>query len=180
MLVCVSLYECSFVCLSVCMCVCVCVSSVYVCICGFLQRVYCICHNVDMLTHVWVWKSEVLSCCSPSYFGGQGVSLTLTIGIYHHHSYTHTFLMLVLQVYVIMPVFFYMDAGDHYTCIKVLHILSCIPQTQANTFITLLTINLPTDQSSSSLLTALIARNQSFNIWAFRETFYIQTIIPSN
>lgn len=118
---------------------------------------------VNVLTHACVWKPEVLSCCSPSYFWGQDVSLTLTIGIYHHHPYTYMFLMLVLQVYVTIPVF-YMDAEDHHTHIKVLHILNCIPQTQANIFIILLTINLPTNRSSSSLLTALIARNQSFNV----------------
>lgn len=155
-------------CVSVCMCVCVYVSSVYVCICGFLHYEYivyvcCICHHVNVLTHACVWKPEVLSCCSPSYFWGQGVSLTLTIDIYHHHCYTHMFLMLVLQVYVTIPVF-YMDAEDHHTHIKGLYILNYIPQTQANIFIVLLTINLPMNRPSSSLLTVLIARNQSFNI----------------
>ena len=99
-----------YVSLCLCVFVCVCVSSVYVCMCGFQQHVYivyvcCICQHVDVLTHVCVWKPEVLSCCSPSYFEGQGVSLTLTIGIYHYHPYTHTFLMLVLQVFVTMPGF---------------------------------------------------------------------------
>ena len=165
---------------SLCLCVFVCVCSVYVCICGFQKHVYivyvcCICQHVDVLTHVGVWKPEVLSCCSKVrvfHWLLQLVSTT-TIPIHTHSSCW-------FYRYMSPCLVFYMDAGDHRTHIKELYILSCIPQTQANIFITLLTINLPTNWSSSSLLIALITRNQSFNIWAFRGTFYIQTIIPSN
>lgn len=102
-------------------------------------------------------------------------------------SYTYTFFMLGLQVHTTMSGFLHGKKLGTIIGICRYYRLLAVPSCPKTTFfIAHLTMNLSMNQpfkvgsQSRPLLILLLARNQSLNRWALWETFYIQTIIPSN